>query len=509
MKSQCCKVNIVTVMLICLLASTVGFSASAEKKVVQPNALVGKWYPAQGGTLRSQVVQMFDNADLLPDEQICAVILPHAGYEYSGQTAACGVKAVGGKYERVIIIGPSHYVNMPETLSVPDVTHYVTPNGEVPLDVEFIKQLKKNKIFKTVPDAHQREHSVQIHLPLLQYWVREFKLVPIVTGSCSLETIKKAAKAIGSLADEHTLIIASSDFTHYGPNYGYVPFKENVPKKIEQLDMAAYRHIAALDAKGFVEYREKTGATICGYVPVAIVISMQNAAVKGKLLKYATSGSIAGDYTNSVSYLAVAFQDNRRATKGIKREEPVIKLTAKEKKALLKLARESLTYYLDNNKIPTAKNLNFKPSSAMKKIGAAFVTLKIGDSLRGCIGDLVPEGPLYESVIENVVNAAVNDWRFMPVAKEELQSIYIEISALSEPTRVPTYNDIRIGIDGVIYKNQGKSAVFLPQVARENNWNREIMLKNLALKAGLHARAWKEGGQFYIFQALVFSEEQK
>jgi AmmeMemoRadiSam system protein B/AmmeMemoRadiSam system protein A len=508
MRTGCLRRISLTVAVVCLSASA--FCLSGEQpKVVQPNVLAGTWYPEKAGELRSKTQAMLDDADLLPDMKVSALILPHAGYEYSGQTAACGVKAVGGEYNRVIIIGPSHYVTMVDTLSVPDVTHYATPLGEVPLDIEFIRRLKKNALFKTEPRAHQREHSVQIQLPLLQRWLAEFKLVPIVTGQCSPAVIEKAAKTLKELADERTVIIASSDFTHYGPNYGYVPFKEDVPKKIEELDMGAYRHIAALDAKGFIEYKEKTGATICGYVPVAVLLSMLEKGYTARVVKYTTSGRITGDFTNSVSYFAIAFRDERQAVQTGRPEEPVIELTAAEKDALLKLARRSLIYFLDNNKVPTAQDLNFEPSAAMKKTGAAFVTLKREGMLRGCIGHTLPIGPLYESVIQNAINAGVNDWRFMPVTKEEMGLLDVEISALSEPVRVFSYKDIRIGIDGVIFKKEGKAAVFLPQVARENNWNREIMLKNLSLKAGLDANAWREGGEYQIFQALVFSEEEK
>jgi len=138
-----------------------------------------------------------------------------------------------------------------------------------------------------------------------------------------------------------------------------------------------------------------------------------------------------------------------------------------------------------------------------------FVTLEENSQLRGCIGDILPHRPLYESVINNAINAGVNDWRFNPVTRPECDKLTFEISVLTEPKPVPSVKDIRIGIDGVILKKQGRSAVFLPQVAPEQGWDVSQMLTHLSLKAGLPEDAWKEGATFLTFQAVVFSEKEK
>jgi AmmeMemoRadiSam system protein A len=145
----------------------------------------------------------------------------------------------------------------------------------------------------------------------------------------------------------------------------------------------------------------------------------------------------------------------------------------------------------------------------MKQPRAAFVTLTENSQLRGCIGEIFPSQPLYKSVISNAINAAVHDWRFPPVTKNECDSIDIEISALTVPVSIASPDQIRIGIDGVVLSKNGHSAVFLPQVAPEQHWNLQQMLSNLSLKAGLPADAWKEGATFSVFQAEVFGEERK
>jgi len=477
-------------------------------KVVLRSSLAGTWYSDDAEALREQIESFFQKAQVKPINDVIALILPHAGYQYSGQTAVCGLKTTNKKYERVIIIGPSHRIPMEDILSVPRVTHYETPLGQIPLDVEFINKLLKYSIFQNVPQAHQYEHSVQIELPLLQYGQKDFKLVPIVAGSCSLQTIDKAGNILRSLIDAETMIIISSDFVHFGSNYGYAPFKENIPEQIKELDMGAYKYIAGLDAKGFLEYKYNTGATICGYVPIAILLSMLNEPAKAELIKYATSGELTNDFTNSVSYLSIAFSGSWQNNPEIKPQanNPELELTEDDKKQLLALARKTIVSALRTQRVPQASELGVSISDAMKCPRAAFVTLKKNSQLRGCIGDIFPQRPLYKSVIRNAINACVNDRRFLPVTEEEYNDITIEISALTAPEPVASSNDIRIGIDGVVLSKDGRSAVFLPQVAPEQGWDVNQMLTQLSLKAQLPADAWKEGASFLVFQADVFGE---
>jgi AmmeMemoRadiSam system protein B/AmmeMemoRadiSam system protein A len=479
-------------------------------KSVLRSTLAGSWYPADVNTLSKQIAGFFEKADVKPINNVIAFILPHAGYQYSGQTAAFGLKTTGKKYKRAVVIGPSHRVPMEEVLSVPRETHYQTPLGQIPLDIEFIDKLLEHSIFQNVPHANEYEHSTQIEVPLLQYMQKNFKLVPIVAGDCSEETIVKAGNILKSLVDDETLVIASSDFTHFGPNYGYVPFRENIPEQLKQLDMGAYEYIKALDFKGFLEYRRKTGATICGFVPISILLSMLDKSVEAKLIKYTTSGELTGDYTNSVSYLSVAFSGSwGRSSVLTKPQVNICKLTDEDKRQLLDLARKSLIYFLKRQQVPQASELNITVSDAMKCQRAAFVTLKENSQLRGCIGDIFPRQPLFKSVIFNAINASVNDRRFPPVTEAECGNITIEISALTPPEPITSPNEIIIGTDGVVLSKNGHSAVFLPQVAPEQGWDVNQMLTQLSLKALLPADAWKEGASFLVFQADVFGENEK
>jgi len=466
------------------------------------------WHEGDPKALEQQVEGFIEKADVKPANDIIALISPHAGYAYSGQTAAFGVKAAKAKYSRIIVIGPSHQVAMQDVLSVPRLTHYQTPLGEIPLDVEFINKLLQQPIFKDIPQAYQTEHSVLIQLPLLQYRFGDFKLVPIVAGQCSPKVIQQAASILKTLVDSNTLVVASSDFTHYGRNYDYVPFNNNIPEGLKKLDMGAYDYIAKLDSTGFTQYCDKTGATICGRVPIAILLSMLPANSKAELLKYTTSGELTKDFTNSVSYLSVAFHGEWQKQDKVEPAKNKDALTQEDHNNLLLLARKTIDFYLRNTQVPTPEQLGIPVTDAMKVQRAAFVTLTKNSDLRGCIGEIFPTQPLYKSVIANAVNAAVNDWRFSPVTRDELSKIKIEISALTVPASIDSYNQIRLGTDGIVLKKEGHTALFLPQVAPEQKWTLEETLTHLSLKAGLPADGWKQDASFLVFQAEVFGEEK-
>jgi len=483
-------------------------SAKPAKDLVLRSSLAGSWYPADPNVLTAQFDDLFKKADANAIDNVIALILPHAGYQWSGQTAALCLKTTDKKYKRIIVIGPSHHTYMEDVFSAPRATHYETPLGQIPLDVEFIDRLLKFPVFQNLPHALEYENSVEMELPLLQYRCKDFKLVPIVAGACSLEAIKKAGQILISLVDTDTLVVASSDFVHYGRQHQYVPFTENIPERLRQLDMGAYEYIAKLDAEGFLEYRQKTKATICGAMPIAVLLSMLSQPSQAHLVKYTTSGELTGDFGNSVSYLAVAFSGKWANHPEIEPDKNAPELSEQDKKQLLILARQSILYALQNRRFPQPSELTATISDAMSQPRAAFVTLKKHSQLRGCIGDVLPQRPLYKSVIANAIRAGFSDTRFSPLTQEECKDITIEISALTMPRPVESPDKIRLGVDGIVLNKDGRSALYLPQVAPEQGWDLNQTLTNLSLKAGLPADAWKEGTQFLVFQAVVFGEDK-
>ena len=484
-------------------------SRRTARKEVLRSALAGTWYSNDPNALKSELTGYLDKASVEPRADVIALVLPHAGYAYSGQTAAYGLKLLGRDYERVVIIGPTHRLPMEDLFSVPRVTHYETPFGEVALDTKFVERLLDYPLFQNIPAAHQREHSVQIEVPLLQHRLGDFKLVPIVAGQCSHEIVARAGRILASLIDPNTLVVASSDFTHHGPRFGYVPFTGNkLSENIEKLDMGAFAFIERLDAEGLLAYRRQTGATICGCVPIAVLLSMLSDGTEVTLLNYATSGELTGDWTNSVSYLSAGCCGVWAPSPEPSAKPDTGELTEQDKKALLSLARRTIRYGLDHQKMPRPEELNMAINGAVRAPRAAFVTLKKDGQLRGCIGDIFPQRPLYKSVIHNAVYAAFRDQRFQPLQPKEYDDIEIEISALTLPVTVASAHDIHIGVDGVVLRKEGKLAVFLPQVAREQGWDLETTLQHLSAKAGLAPDAWRNGARFEVFQAEVFGEER-
>ncbi len=516
--------------LILMFVSCV-FSCLAETGKNFKSTLDGKWYPAGRVELTKQLSELYKAAEVEELKDVIALIQPHAGYQYSGKTAFCGLKSLGKGYKRIVILGPSHTMHMTNMFSVPKYDSFETPLGKVPMDVDFMEKLLKHPIFKDAPEALTREHSVQIQVPLLQYaWqmknqknkgvnqtaddrrptTADFpKIVFIIAGQCSMDTVKDAGKVLRELMDGDTLLLISSDFTHYGDNYEYFPFKDDVPAKLKELDFGAYEMIRKKDADGFGKYIEKTGDTVCGYVPIETLLSMlpENAcAVK---TAYTTSGEILKDYSSSVSYFSIAFTGKWGERKEPEEKKKTGTLSAEDKNTLLSLARKTIVFYLDKQKIPEPSDLGVVLTDGVKEERACFVTLKENGDLRGCIGEIFPSQPLYKSVIVHAVAAAVRDPRFEAVSKDEVAKLSIEISALTPPRGVSSYKDIKIGTDGMVLKKSMRSAVFLPQVATEQGWSLEQTLSALSRKAGLPENAWKEGASFLTFQAEVFGESEK
>ena len=479
----------------CLLFSF--FIPHLCEAITRPPAVAGRWYSADKNSLKKEIKSFLKNVNLPPlPEKINALIVPHAGYTFSGQTAAYAYKAIAGKrYKRVVIFAPSHYARF-YGASTFDVEAYETPLGKVFVDRKIVKALLKEPIFNEYVVAHLREHAIEAQLPFLQMVLKEFKLIPVLIGNINKKDLKEMAKIIKKVFNDKikdTLFIASSDFTHFGPAYGYVPFKEKVPENIKKLDMDAIKFILKIDPEGFLNYVKEKKATICGIYPIALTLWLLPEKAKGYLLHYTTSGKIIGDYTNSVSYAAIVLDK--------------FSLTKEEKKALLKLARFTLTYYFEHNKLPDLSEIPIKLTPALKEKKGAFVTLKKHGKLRGCIGFIMPLFPLYETVMQASLRAAFNDPRFFPLDKSELSQIKIEISVLGPIIPVKKTEEIKIGRDGLIVKMGNYQGLLLPQVATELNLNRIQFLELTCRKAGLPPWAWKDKDTLiYRFSAEVFGE---
>ena len=419
---------------------------------VRESVLAGSWYAANPDALRKDITKYFD-AVKMPEnapKNIGGLVVPHAGHQYSGPCAAYGYSLIKGKsYKRVIIMGPSHRVGF-SGVSVSQATHYETPLGNVPVDRTACDKLLQSKLFSYQATADKNEHSVEIQLPFLQTVLSgDYKIVPLIVGD--VDDFQAVASIINEIVDDETLVIASSDFTHYGDDFGYVPFTNNIKENLKKLDGGAIEQIVKLSPDGFEKYIRSTGATVCGYKPILILLNIvsfqpRTEFVPAVLLNYYTSGDLSGDYAHCVSYASIAFM-KQGATKA-KEEKAEDDLDKSEQATMLKMARQTLKLYLNDKKIP---KFNEKELTArLKEKRGIFVTLKNHGELRGCIGQIFDPTPLYQEVIEYTVHSTQDSrFYFNPVTAKEEPDIDIEISVLSPMRKVNSYNDIVVGRHGV------------------------------------------------------------
>jgi hypothetical protein len=310
-----------------------------------------------------------------------------------------------------------------------------------------------------------------------------------------------------SLKGRNALIVASTDLSHYPSAMNANLVDRQTLQAILPLDPA---HLHAVAHSPSDRNIPGLATRACGEAPVmaAMTAARQLGARQGTLVSYAHSGdTVLGEQGQVVGYGAVAMGSGRTGGGGPERavpqpSPPGAPLSAADRKTLLTLARDTIDRFLATKTAPLARN----PTPALEQTRGMFVTLKKRGDLRGCIGEIVTEKPLYRLAGSVALKSALEDPRFRPLRHEELRDIEIEISVLTKPAPVSGSEAVVVGRDGVILKKDGRSAVFLPQVAPEQGWGRDEMLDQLCLKAGLPAGSWKKGAQLLTFQAEVFSE---
>jgi MEMO1 family protein len=488
-------------------------SAAAAQRPVFVCTSPGRWFPDDPVELRKMIDGFLDPVKKEKiDGRIVAVISPHAGYIYSGPVAAYAYKQLEGlKFDTVVVIGFSHSAYDPN-IAVYEKGSFRTPLGDIPIDEDTVAALEKaSPSIKYIPSLFSGEHSLDNQLPFLQVVLGDFKLVPILYGSQSPENIAALSEALPKvLKGKNALIVSSSDMSHYWPQ-----------DDANKLDAETIGRVKALDAGGVAALvaPDPSGRRLCGYgtVQAAIRASKKLGADEAILLKHATSQDTYGPTGNGVvGYMAVALVEkggkNETAAAGAKpgKETKKMKpefggeLTGASQKELLKISRNALETYIRTGRAPDVKSDN--PQLQVER--GVFVTLNINGALRGCMGHFDQDVPLYELVSRQAIVSATQDPRFPAVRPDELKNIDIEISVLSPPKDVKSYEDIVVGKHGVILRKGYYGATFLPQVAPEQGWDRDTMLTQLSLKAGLPPDAWKQGCAFQVYTAQVFGEKE-
>lgn len=479
---------------------------TTEEKNIRRAACAGDWYPKSPIELTKQIAALFAEAEKVSFESsISALIVPHAGYIYSGKTAAKAYKQLEGKtYDTVVVVAPSHKVFF-QGCSVFDGDGYATPLGVVEIDKEL-----SEKIGSILPSVYlsnmghgsgveRGEHALELQLPFLQIVLGKFKLVAIVMGDQEESSVNALSEVLAStVAGSNTLLVASTDLSHF-----------HSEKQANRLDGELRKAIEKYDAELLMDKLERGKTEACGGGIVASVLkaTKRMGGSRVEVLEYTTSGAVTGDFEEVVGYLSAAVIAGKETLKksksmlGEKAATPKNEfiITAEDEVQLKEIAKKAILARL------TGKSYNPPIVKKFEVKRGLFVTLKINGELRGCIGTIKAREPLYDAVANMALAAAFEDPRFYEISETEFQTAEIEISILSPLKVVHKISEIKVGRDGLLINMDMHSGLLLPQVATEYDWDVLEFVEQTCLKAGLPKNSYKERkAEIYRFEAKVF-----
>lgn len=491
-------------LFICIsLIISISCCSAGEPDKVRKPMVAGTFYPDDPQQLKNMISEFLKNVSQPKiDGQLMALISPHAGYVYSGHVNAEAYAQLSGReINRVVVISPSHTMAF-SGVSVYPGDAYQTPSGNILVDRDFCKKLvDKSKVCKFSDDGHganwqgRSEHALEVQLPFLQRVLGDFKLAPLVMGDQEYPTCRDLAYVLADLIpDEKTLIIASSDLSHFHSYDEAVRKDRKVTTAITDWD---YFNLSRNLSSGTWE--------ACGGGPIvtAMIASEKMGATKAQLLKYANSGDVQfGDKSRVVGYSAFALY---KPSNGSGREQKKeFSLSKDERKQLLKIVRRAVKSAVQDDDL-------YDPGDGKNQMlemdRGAFVTLKINHQLRGCIGYTAASQPLKTTVRDAAIHAALRDPRFSPVQKEELKYLQYEISVLSPFRKVLDVDQIEVGKHGLLIQKGNRTGLLLPQVPVEQGWDRQTFLEQICRKAGLPRDAWKDvDADLFMYTAFVFGD---
>jgi AmmeMemoRadiSam system protein B/AmmeMemoRadiSam system protein A len=496
--------NKLTLSLLAFLAlSACKAQPQTAEKIDRMPAVAGKFYPASKEELTALLEGYFSLTTKTLSGEPLAVIVPHAGYIYSGLVAATVFSQINRdrEFKHVFIIGSSHTMFF-NGASIYTEGDFITPLGRVPVDVLASELVEKNQILNDNMQPHLSEHALEVELPFLQYWLKKpFTIIPIIIGGESKETCSKLAKALAPYFTEENLFVISTDFSHY-------PAYEDAVKSDHTMAAAVISNSISkfLEAKSECENGSTPNevTAMCGWTSVLTLLNITEGRtdIKYSDIIYRNSGdSPYGEKDKVVGYVGICVTKVPKAS-----NDSAFGLDKAGKTELLKIARNTISEYLQTGKYPVIDEDRL-PLELLVPAGA-FVTLKKDGELRGCIGHFDADNALYKTVEAMAVAAAIHDPRFMPVASDEVSHLEIEISVLTPMKKINSIDDIVLGRDGIYIKKGLRGGTFLPQVYNETGWTKEEFLGHCAQdKAMIGWDGWKDA-DIYTYQALVFSEHQ-
>lgn len=483
------------------------------------SAVAGSFYPADPEQLNTFCLDLLAANPCLGSKPK-AIIVPHAGFIYSGAIAALAFNRLQpylADYKRIIIFGPAHREGF-DYLAALNATQWRTPLGNVNLDTDYTAQLVKEGWLQYFNQAHQQEHSLEVQLPFLQcISLQNTPIIPIVVGRAPIARSVSLMQWL--LKDEHNLLVISTDLSHFQPYSQAVLTDRQTISKISVFDS------------------DISSSQACGCYPLnALLQAAQQLQLGIEPLGYCNSGDSAGNNDAVVGYAAFALTARDSAlgepSHNQQFDPSTIELTkgysAAQKEQMLAIARQAIVQRLTENDTTAQSHLQpttlayhrLNQAAYLQRQRSCFVSLKAPAKqppnplqLRGCIGNLEPSGTLLESIRRNANLAAFEDHRFLPLHTDELDSLVIEICILSPAqvlkvsTEAELLTRLRPGVDGLILRCNSQQATFLPSVWQQLP-DPQQFVAHLKSKAGLAADFWSQDMQCFIYQGINFSEQR-
>ena len=481
-----------TIIAIIMMINTC--NGQQSEPVVRPATQANRFYTGDARELSEEVdsfLALHRGATIY--HHVAAVIVPHAGYYFSGRVAASAYMSVPADqpYKRIFLLGPSHHEWLDGASVNTEADYYATPLGNVKVDRETARSITDaDSVFSYQPKAHDREHCLEVQLPFLQRRLGDVPpIVPIIISTNDFNKLKRIAHVLKPYFTEENLFVISSDFSHYPSYEDACEVDALTGKAIETGSVEAF--IAALEQNARSGKRN-LATSACGELAIATLMLMMDGSYEVKHLMYQNSGDAEShDHSRVVGYHSFAI---------VRKSDAGFALSDDEKRLLKEIALTSIKDSLAGKEISHSSPLTTHLSA---KCGA-FVSLHKHGRLRGCIGHFGEDIPLHEIVAEMARAAAFEDPRFMPVTADELADIDIEISVLTPMRRIESLDEFELHRHGIYIRKGYRSGTFLPQVADEVNWTKEEFVSHCAQdKAGIGWDGWKDA-ELYVYEAIVF-----
>ena len=477
--------------------TTAGNGDGSDTTMVRPATQAGRFYERSPRVLSHEVDSLLalHKEGGAGGDRVAALIVPHAGYYYSGNVAASAYMALdtARRYERIFLLGPSHHVWLDGASVDSAYDAYATPLGEVKVDRATARQLTEaDSLFGYRSEAHESEHCLEVQLPFLQRRLGDVPpIVPIIISTNDYSKLKRMAEVLKPYFNDRNLFIVSSDFSHYPSYDDACEVDARTGKAVESGD--AEQFIAALEANARSRKRNlETSA--CGEFPILTLLLMLDRQCEVKHLMYQNSGDAADHGRDRVvGYHAFAVVRHQGFW-----------LTDNEKRQLKQIALQSIRDSLDGKRTAPVDTSRLAHDSALLQKCGAFVSLHKHGRLRGCIGHFGEDYELFRIVAEMARAAAFDDPRFPELQRNELDDVDIEISVLTPMRRIQSLDEFELHRHGIYIRKGYRSGTFLPQVADEVNWTKDEFVSHCSQdKAGLGWDGWRDA-ELYVYEAIVF-----